>query len=88
MRDPITVLKSLTEKSKDESYKFQRLYRNLYNPEFYYLALKNIYANKGAMTPGADGITLDCFSETGAAGIYPQEKQSQEKPPVGHPVRR
>ena len=44
MRDPITVLKSLTEKSKDESYKFQRLYRNLYNPEFYYLALKNIYA--------------------------------------------
>ena len=69
MRNPIAVLKSLTEKSKDESYKFQRLYRNLYNPEFYYLAFKNIYTNKGAMTPGVDGVTLDCFSERRIAKI-------------------
>ena len=63
MRNPIAVLKSLTEKSTDKSYKFQRLYRNLYNPEFYWLAYKNIYANKGSMTAGADGSTMDNMSE-------------------------
>ena len=63
MRNPIAVLKSLTEKSMDKSYKFQRLYRNLYNPEFYWLAYKNIYANKGSMTAGADGSTMDNMSE-------------------------
>ena len=63
MRDPITVLKSLTEKSTDKGYKFQRLYRNLYNPEFYHMALRNIYANDGAMTPGTDNTTLDGYRD-------------------------
>ena len=45
MRNPTEVLKNLMEKSKNETYRFQRLYRNLYNPEFYWLAYKNIYAN-------------------------------------------
>ena len=59
LRNPIEVLKSLTEKSKDETYRFKRLYRNLYNQEFYWLAFKNIYANNGSMTAGADGTTID-----------------------------
>lgn len=59
LRNPIEVLKSLTEKSKDETYRFKRLYRNLYNPEFYWLAYKNIYANNGSMTAGTDGTTID-----------------------------
>lgn len=59
MRNPIEVLKHLSEKSHEPMYKFQRLYRNLYNPEFYWLAYRNIYANKGSMTPGADGTTMD-----------------------------
>jgi len=63
MRNPIAVLKSLTGKSTDKSYRFQRLYRNLYNPEFYWLAYKNIYANKGSMTAGVDGSTMDNMSE-------------------------
>ena len=62
MRNPIDVLNSLSEKSKDPSYRFERLYRNLYNPEFYMLAYKNIYANGGSMTPGMDGTTLDGMS--------------------------
>ena len=62
MRNPTEVLKSLAEKSKDELYRFKRLYRNLYNPEFYMLAYKNIYANEGSMTPGMDGTTLDGMS--------------------------
>lgn len=62
MRNPIDVLNSLSDKSKNPEYKFRRLYRNLYNPEFYLLAYKNIYANGGSMTPGADGITVDGMS--------------------------
>lgn len=62
LRNPIEVLRSLTEKSKNESYRFQRLYRNLYNPEFYWLAYKNIYANTGSMTAGTDGTTIDGMS--------------------------
>ena len=57
LRNPTEVLKNLMEKSKNETYRFQRLYRNLYNPEFYWLAYKNIYANDGSMTAGADGTT-------------------------------
>ena len=59
MRNPTEVLKNLMEKSKNETYRFQRLYRNLYNPEFCWLAYKNIYANDGSMTAGADGTTID-----------------------------
>lgn len=59
LRNPTEVLKNLMEKSKNETYRFQRLYRNLYNPEFYWLAYKNIYANDGSMTAGADGTTID-----------------------------
>jgi group II intron reverse transcriptase/maturase len=59
MRNPTDVLKHLHEKSQDKTYRFQRLYRNLYNPEFYMLAYQNIYANGGSMTPGVDGTTMD-----------------------------
>ena len=38
------------------------LYRQLFNPQLYELAYGRIYANKGAMTPGADGETADGMS--------------------------
>ena len=38
------------------------LYRQLFNPELYLLAYGRIYANHGAMTPGADGETADGMS--------------------------
>jgi len=59
MRNPNEVLKHLHEKAQDKTYKFQRLYRNLYNPEFYLLAYRNVYANGGSMTPGVDGTSMD-----------------------------
>lgn len=62
MRNPIDVLKSLNNQSKNEMYKYERLYRNLYNPEFYMLAYKNIRTNAGSMTAGIDGSTVDGFS--------------------------
>lgn len=50
---------SLTEKSKNESYRFQRLYRNLYNQSSIGLHIKTYMQNTGSMTAGADGITID-----------------------------
>ncbi len=85
MRNPIAVLKSLTEKSKDKNYRFQRLYRNLYNPEFYWLAYKNIYANKGSMTAGADGTTMDNMSDSRIERIICSLKSGDYKP---KPARR
>ena len=38
------------------------LYRQLFNPELYFLAYGDIYSNKGAMTPGPDGETADGMS--------------------------
>lgn len=52
MRNPIHVLKNLEEKASVSNYKYERLYRNLYNPEFYLLAYANIAKSQGSMTQG------------------------------------
>ena len=62
MRNPQNVLKSLKLKACNKEYSFQRLYRNLYNPELYYLAYQNIYAKEGNMTEGSDRKTIDGMS--------------------------
>lgn len=62
MRNPINVLKSLEEKSTVTNYKFERLYRNLYNPDFFMLAYANLAKSQGSMTAGVDGVTLDNMS--------------------------
>jgi len=38
---------------------YERLYRNLYNSEFFLQAYYNIYAKPGNMTAGSDGQTVD-----------------------------
>jgi len=58
-RSPEKVLNSLTEHSVNLDYKFERLYRILFNEEMYYVAYQRIYAKPGNMTPGADGQTID-----------------------------
>lgn len=85
MRNPIDVLNSLSEKAKDPNYKYERLYRNLYNPEFYLLAYKNVYANDGSMTPGMDGNTIDGMSSKRIEGIIESLKNKSYQP---HPARR
>jgi group II intron reverse transcriptase/maturase len=37
----------------------ERVYRQLFNPDFYLLAYSKLYANQGAMTPGSEGETVD-----------------------------
>lgn len=62
MRSPENVLKSLSKQAKTKEYRYERLYRNLYNPDFYLLAYQNIATSQGSMTAGADGNTLDGMS--------------------------
>lgn len=62
MRNPKNVLESLTSKAAYEDYHYKRLYRNLYNPEFFLLAYERIQARPGNMTAGNDGNTIDGMS--------------------------
>ena len=62
MRNPNHVLKSLREQAYKKDYKFDRLYRNLYNPDFYLEAYAKIAQSQGSMTAGTDGMTLDDMS--------------------------
>ncbi len=66
-------------------YMFERLYRNLYNPEFYLLAYKNIYATDGSMTPGVDGVTTDGMSLERIDKIIASLKDHSYRP---NPARR
>lgn len=59
MRSPQNVLESLSSKACNSNYQYQRLYRNLYNPEFYLTAYQKIQAKQGSMTAGTDGKAVD-----------------------------
>ena len=48
---------------------FTRLYRYLLRPDPYFQAYKNLYANNGAATKGANEDTADGFSEAKIAKI-------------------
>jgi retron-type reverse transcriptase len=85
MRNPTDVLDSLNKQSTKPEYRYQRLYRNLYNPEFYLLAYKNIYANEGSMTPGVDGETMDGMSSPRIERIIASLKDRSYQP---NPARR
>lgn len=86
MRTPSHVLKSLEEQSqKDKGYVFDRLYRNLYNPEFYHEAYKSIAKSQGSMTAGVDGMTLDDMTEARIARIIASLKDHSYQP---NPARR
>ena len=55
MRSPEQVLKALNKHGKVSDYKFERLYRILFNEEMFHVAYQRIYAKPGNMTPGTDG---------------------------------
>ena len=59
MRNSERVLNSLAKHSKHSAYKYERLYRALFNEEMYYVAYQRIYAKPGNMTPGSDNKTVD-----------------------------
>jgi retron-type reverse transcriptase len=61
MREAATVLSVLRERGR-RGLPLERLYRQLFNPQLYLLAYGRLYANKGALTPGPDGETVDGMS--------------------------
>jgi retron-type reverse transcriptase len=80
------ILSLLSQKSaQNKEYVFDRLYRNLFNPDFYLLAYSNIYANEGNMTAGTDPETIDGFNIDKVNTIIANLRQETYRP---HPVRR
>src|SRR4030088_1459183 len=61
MQNAETVLGVLRERGR-KGLPLDELYRQLFNPQLYLLAYGRIYSNKGAMTPGATGETVDGMS--------------------------
>jgi len=61
MQNAETVLEVLRERGR-RGLPCDELYRQLFNPGLYLLAYGRVYANHGAMTPGADGETADGMS--------------------------
>jgi group II intron reverse transcriptase/maturase len=62
MQDAETVLAVLRERGR-KGLPCDELYRQLFNRELYLLAYGRVYANQGAMTPGASAETADGMSE-------------------------
>jgi retron-type reverse transcriptase len=61
MQNAETVLGVLRERGR-KGLPCEELYRQLFNPQLYLLAYGRIYANHGAMTPGATQETADGMS--------------------------
>lgn len=61
MQSAETVLGVLRERGR-RGLPLDELYRQLFNPQLYLLAYGRIYANRGAMTPGASAETVDGMS--------------------------
>lgn len=62
---------------------FTRLYRYLLREDIYYTAYKNLYANKGAATKGADNDTADGFGKEYIAKIIKDLADMNYEPKPG-----
>lgn len=69
MRNSVNVLNGLSKHSPQESYRYERLYRILFNQEMFHVAYQRIYAKEGNMTKGSDGKTIDGMSLTRITGL-------------------
>lgn len=85
MRNPEQVLNALCEHSKDSDYRYERLYRILFNEEMFYIAYQRKYAKQGNMTPGMDGKTADRMSIERIQKLVASLKDESYQP---YPARR
>lgn len=85
MRNPKVVLNSLTSKAQNKTYVFERLYRNLYNTEFYLVAYAKLYPNKGSNTNGVNNDTIDGMSLERIERLIEKLKEQSYQP---KPARR
>ena len=61
MQDAATVL-DVIGKLGARGLPVERLYRQLFNPQLFLMAYGKLYSNRGAMTPGVTGETVDGMS--------------------------
>lgn len=85
MRNPEQVLKTPNKHGKISDYKFERLYRILFNEQMFYVAYQRIYAKPGNMTSGTDGKTIDQMSIHRIDNIIKLLKDESYKP---NPAKR
>jgi len=81
MQNADVVLSILSQKSAQNSaYVFDRLYRNLFNPDFYRLASSSLEAREGPMPTGGDAEAGPGLSAHGVEEIIAQLKQETYYP--------
>ena len=85
MQNPEIILTNLSKQALDKEYKFNRIYRILYNPDMYVKSYANIYKNNGSSTKGIDEETADGFSEEKINELINLLKTEQYQP---KPARR
>ena len=86
MQKAETILSILSKQSKEDTERvFTRLYRNLFNVDFYLRAYQRMYAKQGSMTAGIDGETIDGFNYGVIEAIIEQMKAERYYP---KPVKR
>lgn len=86
MQSPNTIVSILSNKSSQNAeYQFKRLYRILYNKEFYYFAYSEMAPKSGNMTAGMDNKTLDGFKKETVVELIQKLKDFSYQP---KPVRR
>jgi group II intron reverse transcriptase/maturase len=80
------VLTKLYKKSKNKkTFIFQRLYRNLFNPDFFINAYSEIYQKEGNLTRGINNETIDGFKIQKIEQIIKKLRHEKYYP---SPVRR
>ena len=80
MRNSENVLNSLAGHSQDLSYKFERLYRLLFNENLFAEAYQRLSRNPGNCTKGTDGQTIDGTSIKRIREIIEQLKDESYRP--------
>lgn len=85
MRNSVKVLNGLSKHSPQVNYKYERLYRILFNEDMFYVAYQRIYAKEGNMTKGSDGKTIDGMSLTRITDLIDLLREETYRP---QPARR
>ena len=85
MRNSENVLNSLAEHSQNPNYKFERLYRLLFNENLYAIAYQSMAPKTGNMTKGTDGQTISGMSIKRIQSIIDKLRDESYQP---HPAKR
>lgn len=85
MRNSENVLNSLAGHSQNPNYKFERLYRLLFNENLYALAYQMLSKKMGNSTKGTDGESIDGMSIKRVQSVIDKLRDESYQP---HPAKR